>query len=288
MKRLQALLLALLGISSSAPADNIIWLGAEFPPMAMSQGPHAHQGYINALFSYLQQALPQHNFSEQMVPWSRAMHMAEQGGPYCLIAALQTPEREAFLRFSEPYGYFMPLGVVIHQAQLRQLAPYLNSAGQVELERLLGNRHIRPGIASGRSYGEKIDNLLQKASAAEDSQLAKVHQGESTRALFAMLEHRRIDYSFGYPTEIVYFSGNHQQLRFYPIAGNEHLLPGRFSCTHSPLTDQVFADINALMARNAHQQVFQQHYERWLPDYLRPHYRQLLQQLAAQPPADRP
>ncbi|HEX5842500.1 MAG TPA: TIGR02285 family protein [Pseudomonas sp.] len=282
MKRLNALLFALLGIGSTAQAETIIWLGAEFPPMAMSQGPHAHQGYINALFGYLQQALPQHQFSEQMVPWSRAMHMAEQGGPYCMIAALKTPERETFLRFTEPYGHFMPLGLVVHQEQIKQLAAYLNPAGQVELERLLDNRQIRLGIASGRSYGDKIDNLLQAAHAAEGSHLAKVHQGESTRALFGMLDHRRIDYSFGYPTEIVYFSSNHQQLRFYPIAGNDQLLAGRFSCTRSKATDQVFADITRTLENNGHQAVFKTSYERWLPDYLHPHYQRLLKQLATQ------
>ncbi len=286
MRHLKALLIGLIGLSNTAQADTIIWLGAEFPPMYMTQGPYAHQGYINALFSYLQQALPQHDFSEQVVPWARAMHMAEKGGPYCMIAALKTPEREVFLRFSEPYGYFMPLGVVILQEQAKLLSPYLNPAGHVELERLLDNRRIRPGIASGRSYGDKLDKLLQKTYAADSNHLAKVHQGESTRTLFAMLEHQRIDYTFGYPTEITYFSANHQQLRFYPIVGNDDLLPGRFSCTRDQITDQVFANIEHTLKSKGHQQVFKTNYERWLPDYLHPHYRQLLQQHPEQKHSD--
>lgn len=45
MKRMTILLIALLcGLPGLARADSIIWLNSEFPPMAMSQGPQAHQG----------------------------------------------------------------------------------------------------------------------------------------------------------------------------------------------------------------------------------------------------
>lgn len=282
MKRLKALLLGLSCMTATAQADSIVWLGAEFPPMYMTQGPHAHQGYMNTLFAYLQQALPQHNFSESVTPWPRVMHMAEQGGPYCLLAAFKTPEREAFLRFSKPYGYLLPLGLVVSQEQTALIAPYLDAAGHVQLERLLENPQIRPGIASGRSYGSLIDNLLKSSHSAEHSGFARIHQGESTSALFNMLDRRRIDYTFSYPNEMVYFTASHQQLRFYPIAGNDQLLPGRLSCTRSPETDWVFRELNRVLNGNGHQAVFKASYERWLPDYLLEHYHRQLAQLPAE------
>lgn len=278
MKPSTALLLILAGLAGTARADDILWLGAEFPPMAMTQGPHARQGYINALFDYLQRQLPQHRFTEQMLPWPRAMHMAQQGGPYCLIAAFKTPEREVFLRFSEPYGYLLPLGLIGHQVQADALAPYLNGQGQVELERLLANPRLRPGIASGRSYGRAIDTLLGERQASTPDGVTRIYQGESTRTLFEMLELRRIDYSFGYPSEIGYYSAS-RHLRFYPVAGSDQLLPGRFSCTRSPETDRVFADLQRLMRNGEHQAVFLASYERWLPKALREFYRQRLVQL---------
>ncbi|MBB1520311.1 TIGR02285 family protein [Aquipseudomonas guryensis] len=282
MKRLKVLLFSLTCMTATAQAESIIWLGAEFPPMYISQGPHANQGYMNALFSYLQQALPQHNFSESVAPWPRVMHMAEQGGPYCLLAAFKTPEREAFLRFSKPYGHLLPLGLVVSQEQTALVAPYLDTAGRIDLERLLKNPQIRPGIASGRSYGSLIDTLLQSVQGTEQSSFARVYQGESTSALFNMLDRRRIDYTFSYPSEMVYFTASHQHLRFYPIAGNEQLLPGRLSCTRSPQTDRVFAELNQILSGTGHQAVFKAAYERWLPDYLLEPYRAQLAQLPAE------
>lgn len=280
MKRIAILLIALLcGLPGLARADRIIWLNSEFPPMAMSQGPQAHQGYINVLASFLADALPQHQFGEQVVPWQRVMHIAERGGPYCLLAAFQTPEREAFLRFSKPYGYVFPLGLVTRRAQREVFADYLNADGQIQLARLLQDQHLRPGIASQRSYGSLIDNLLKSASDSQGAAISQIHQSESTSGLFSMLDHQRIDYTFSYPGELVYFASRHQDLQFYLIEGNDRLLPGRLSCTRSPQTDRAFADLTGILETNKHQDVLRSSYERWLPDDLIEPYQRMLKEL---------
>ena len=280
MKRIAILLIALLcGLPGLARADRIIWLNSEFPPMAMSQGPQAKQGYINVLASFLADALPQHQFGEQVVPWQRAMHIAERGGPYCLLAAFQTPEREAFLRFSKPYGYVFPLGLVTRRAQREVFADYLNADGQIQLARLLQDQHLRPGIASQRSYGSLIDNLLKSASDSQGAAISQIHQSESTSGLFSMLDHQRIDYTFSYPGELVYFASRHQDLQFYLIEGNDRLLPGRLSCTRSPQTDRAFADLTGILETNRHQDVLRSSYERWLPNDLIEPYQRMLKEL---------
>ena len=280
MKRMTILLIALLcGLAGMARADNIIWLNSEFPPMVMSQGPQAHQGYINALARFLADALPQHQFGEQVVPWQRAMHMADKGGPYCLLAAFQTPEREAYLRFSKPYGHVFPLGLVARRAQREAFASYLNANGQIQLARLLQDQRLRPGIASQRSYGSLIDNLLKRVSHSQGAAISQIHQSESTRGLFSMLDHQRIDYTFSYPGELVYFASRHQDLQFYLIEGNDRLLPGRLSCTRSPQTDRAFADLTSILETNRHQDVLRSSYERWLPNDLIEPYQRMLGEL---------
>lgn len=280
MKRIAILSIALLcSLPGLARADRIIWLNSEFPPMAMSQGPHAHQGYINVLASFLADALPQHQFGEQVVPWQRVMHIAERGGPYCLLAAFQTPEREAFLRFSKPYGYVFPLGLVTRRAQREAFADYLNADGQIQLARLLQDQHLRPGIASQRSYGSLIDNLLKSASDSQGAAISQIHQSESTSGLFSMLDHQRIDYTFSYPGELVYFASRHQDLQFYLIEGNDRLLPGRLSCTRSPQTDRAFADLTGILETNRHKDALRSSYERWLPDDLIEPYQRMLKEL---------
>lgn len=270
------LCLSLSWMFATAVADEVVWVGSDYPPMAMSQGEFAHQGYIDAMFAFLQKALPQHRFREEIVPWARAMHMAQGGRGYCLISAFQTPERSQFLRFSEPYGYLLPIGVVIRAPDQARFAPYLNEAGRLRLAPLVGNPAFRVGLADSRSYGPQIDAVLAEPLQRGAAHLHKVYQGESTRSLFNMLGLRRIDYLFSYPSEVVYYAQTDRDLRFYPIEGNSQLLEGRLSCTKSAATDRVFADIRALVPSRASWAAFQPAYERWLPPYLIDAYRQQL------------
>lgn len=279
MKGLLWLWLSLLGLASGVHADEVTWLGSDYPPMAMSQGEYANQGYINALYGFLQAALPQHQFREAILPWARVMHMAQGGGPYCLISAFRTPERSAFLRFSEPYGYLLPIGVVIRAEDQARFAPYINTEGMIRLAQVLEDASISIGVASDRSYGSRIDDDLRAPLQRGATNIKKIYQGESSKSLFDMLGYKRIDYVFSYPSEVVYYAQVNRPLLFYPIEGNSQLLEGRLSCTKGPVTDRVFADISALVPSEASNAVFQAAYERWLPRYLIEPYRQQLQRL---------
>ncbi len=252
--------------------------------MAMSQGEHAHEGYIDALYKYVQEFSPQHVFHEEVVPWSRAMSMAQRGGPYCLISAFQTPERDAFLRFTAPYGYLFPIGVVIRANDQARFAPYLSKAGNFILDEALKQPGIGMGVASSRSYGPKIDVLIRPRVSSGAKNIQQAYQDESTKFLLAMLAGKRFDYMLAYPSEVEFYGGPANEFRFYPIDGNSELLPGRFSCTKSPETDRVFADVSKLVPTKNSRAVFMAAYERWLPKYLIKSYRQRLAEFPASNP----
>lgn len=277
------LLAATLGCVN-ATADNIAWVGTDFPPMAMSQGEHAHEGYIDELYRYLKEVSPQHVFREEIVPWSRAMSMVQHGGAYCMISAFQTPERDAFLRFTAPYGYLYPIGVVIRANDQARFAPYLSKSGTFQLDEALKQPEIGMGIANNRSYGPKIDALIKAVGSGSTRNIQRTYQDESTKYLLAMLAGKRFDFTLAYPSEVEFYGGPSNEFRFYPIDGNDELLPGRFSCTKSPETDHVFADISKLVPTKDSRAVFMAAYERWLPKYLIKSYRQRLTGLPASNP----
>lgn len=277
---LRALVLALLWVGQTVRADNIVWVGTDFPPMAMSQGTHAHEGYIDMLFKHLQASMPQHAFQEEIVPWSRAMAMVQRGGPYCMISAFQTPERDAFLRFTEPYGYLYPIGVVIRAADKARFAAHLSKDGNFVLDGALQQPQVVMGVASSRSYGPKIDVLLKPLIARAAPNVHQSFQDESTKFLLAMLASQRFDFMLAYPSEVEFYGGPSHALHFYPIEGNNELLPGRFSCTKSAETDRVFAEVSQQVREKKTHATFMAAYERWLPQYLRKSYRQRLSGLA--------
>lgn len=277
-------LLAVALCAGGATADTITWVGADFPPMAMSQGAYAHQGYIDAMYRYVQESSPQHVFHEEIVPWSRAMSMAQHGGPYCLISAFQTPERDEFLRFTAPYGYLFPIGVVIRASDQNKFAAYISKAGNFKLGEVLKQPDMGMGVASRRSYGPKIDALIQPLISSGARNVQQAYQDESTKYLLTMLASKRFDYTLAYPSEVGFYETSSSEFRFYPIDGNNDLLPGRFSCTKSPQTDRVFADIASLVPSKKSRTAFMAAYERWLPKYLIKPYRQRLADMSVAAP----
>jgi uncharacterized protein (TIGR02285 family) len=284
MKWLFRLCFSLVWISSGVKAEDIIWVGADFPPMAMSQGEYARQGYIDALYKYLKDTSPQHNFTEQVVPWARALHMAKMGGPYCLISAFYTPERAEFLRFTEPYGYVLPIGLIVRADDQSKFSSFLTAGGRLKLNELLAAEDLVIGISSGRSYGPLIDNELRPRLGSDARNIYKAYQNESAKILINMLDHKRFDYMLGYPSEAVFYESPGNKLFFYQIEGNSQLLPGRLSCSKTPATDGVFSDISKIVASQATAAVFQNAYERWLPNYLLGAYRQqVAEMLSAKP-----
>lgn len=281
---LGTLLCGLLG-SAPAYADKVVWLSAEFPPLSMPGNPQSEQGYMDNLLRQVQLKMPQHHVQQEIVPWPRALLMAQRGGAYCTALAVQTPEREAFLRFTSPYGYVYPVGVVIRARDAALFKPLLNKEGELNLELALRNTSLTLGVAGSRSYGTMLDNTLAPLIAAAPTHIKQIRNDNSTKSLLAMLQRSRFDYTLAYPSEMVYYSGSSQDaMRFYPVAGNSDLLPGRFSCTRTPLTDRIFEDLSRLAIAQRSNPNINEAYERWLPHYLIKTYRlRLAVQLANSP-----
>nr|WP_315463708.1 hypothetical protein [uncultured Rhodoferax sp.] len=270
--------------SAPARADEVIWLSAEFPPLAMPNSDSGPQGYMDLLRKRLVDTLPQHSIHEEVLPWPRVLYyMAQVGGPYCTAMAARTPERERFLRFTPPYGYVFPIGVVIRSQDQALYKPYLNKDGELQLHEVLGQGELRMGIAGLRSYGGVVDELLKPLVETGARHLVQVQQDNSTKSLINMLHKSRFDYTLAYPGEMVFFNGKDATLHFFPIAGNSALVSGHLSCTKSPQTDRMFGDLLKITPALRRDATLRAAYEQWLPPYLLKTYRQRLARQLANP-----
>ena len=261
---------------ASACAEDITWLSADFPPLATFDKDAKDIGYMNLLLKQVQQALPQHRIQEEVLPWPRVLFVAKNGGAYCSAMAAQTPERESYLRFTAPYGYVYPVGLVTRAKGQDQFKRFLNKGGEVRLRDLLEQSELRVGVAGSRTYGTKLDDMLRPMVQSNARQVVQVSQDNSTKSLITMLQKKRFDYTLAYPGEAVYYDSAITKLHFYPIAENSALLAGRFSCTKGPQTDQTFAELNRLATSFQEDSALTASYERWLPPYLIKPYRQRL------------
>lgn len=235
-----------------------------------------HIGYMNLLLKQVQQALPQHRIQEEVLPWPRVLFVAKNGGAYCSAMAAQTPERESYLRFTAPYGFVYPVGLVIRAKDQDQFKRFLNKEGEVRLRDLLEQNDLSAGVAGSRTYGTKLDDMLRPLVQSNARPIIQVSQDNSTKSLITMLQKHRFDYTIAYHSEVAYYDSASSKLHFYPIAENSDLLAGRFSCTKSPQTDQTFAELNRLASSYRNNPALTASYERWLPAYLVKPYRQRL------------
>ncbi|WP_296509604.1 TIGR02285 family protein [Rhodoferax sp.] len=263
-------------LGGAAYAEEITWLSADFPPLAMFDKDTKDPGYMNTLLKQVQQALPQHRIQEEVLPWPRVLFLAQNGGAYCSAMAAQTPEREAYLRFTAPYGYVYPVGVVAMAKNRSLFKRFLNKSGEIRLRDLLDYNELRVGVAGNRAYGAKIDDMLKPLLQSNAAQVMRVSQDNSTKSLIGMLQKSRFDYTMAYPNEAVFYDNALNDLHFYPIAENTALIAGRFSCTKGPHTDQTFADLSRLTSTLQTDTALAASYERWLPPYLIKPYRQRL------------
>jgi len=182
-------------------------------------------------------------------------------------------------KLTEPYGYLMPVGVVVPAKDRAHFLPYVTSDEHIRLSAMLQDTKLHIGVANGRSYGPVIDGLLEPLLQSGAAHVQKVYQGESTKTLTTMLGLNRFHYMLAYPIEAVFYQEPGNALLFYPVEGGDQLLEGRFGCTKGAETDRVFADVAQLVGSKKTWQPFLTAYERWLPPTLIKQYRKKLANL---------
>ncbi len=280
--RWAAPLLAMALLPSWCQAEPIVWFKLSQPPAVITDGPAAGHGYIDERVDAVLHDLPQFQVTITPIPPVRELQTMESGGAYCTSDLLKTPQREAFLRFTAPVGYVLPVGLVIRAEDKRLYDRYTDAKHMISLRQLTRDQRGVLGIGMHRSYGAPADAVIAQALAQNPGSLAPVSGDNNTATLFKMLAARHIDAVLALPVEQVYFArqtGSHQRYYSYSLVESPRLLPMLFSCTRHPATDHLFAALQVQAKSPALQNIAQLAYERWLPPYLLPLYRARLSEL---------
>jgi len=246
----------------TVPAVELGWLSTDLPP-ASFEADGKQQGYSDLLVQELFSTLPQHTVRWQRAPFKRMLATLQQGSAYCSAILLDTPERRSYLRFTRPYGYILPNGLVIRRADQSRFAPYLNERGEVSLTALLADARLRVGLVNGRAYGPVVDRLLTPITELGAPRVRVVFPSDGTRYLLRMLQHNRVDFLPAYATEVRFYATQPEMFQVLPISEAAALMPVRLACTRAPAIDQLFGELDASLtpARLARHHAL---YERWL------------------------
>jgi len=276
--RLCAAFLLSIGLTmwGSCAAEPVAWLETNLPPGVIVEGPELGQGYLDQLIAAVLHDLPQYQIKITEVPLVRELQMLKMGGSYCSIDLLKIPERETFLRFTSPVGYFLPAVLVVRAEDKNHYDRYADANHMISLETLL---QVDPGVfgmAVRRTFGKIPDSILARAIAKNPRKIAQIYEEGGTATLLRMLTAHHIDALLAYPTEQVFLaaqSGHTDAYYAYPIVESPKLVAMRFDCTKQAVTDDIFTALDAKAKSTAFQRAFQLGYERWLPPYLLPLYR---------------
>jgi len=257
-------------------AEPIVWFEQNLPPSIITEGSSKGQGYGDQIINFVLHNLPQYQVALTEVPHVREEETMKRGGTYCTRDFMESTDRDAFLRFTAPVGYVLPVGLIVRVEDTARYDRYADANHTIRLESLLSSDPGTLGVAALRKYGAATDNVIAQVRAKQARKISIIYEDNGTATLLKMLDAHHIDEMLAYPTEETYLStqlGMRGHYYFYPIAESPVLVSVRFSCTKQAATDGIFSDLDIQAKSVASQNVFQADYERWLPPYLLSLYR---------------
>jgi len=254
----------LVNSSYASDKNEITWYRPDFPPANFVDGLMEGLGYNDQTQKFLTKNLSQYQHYNAVASYKRALHNLRFGNG-CVIGLFKTKDREKYLTFSMPNLITFPNGVVFKEDDFKKFQPYINDEQFISIKKLLNNQSLVVGIADGRRYSGGIDkNLFQH------QRQSNVHLRSGSNVftdLLNMLDRNRIDYLFGFPEELEYYTSLgvlQHKMRFVPVQEMPQYEQSYIACSKNTWGEQVIADINILLKKYRSTSEYLRFYEFWL------------------------
>jgi uncharacterized protein (TIGR02285 family) len=265
---LLGVLCLLLSASTNANDKPVVtWYVLDFAPAHIISGAAKGQGYHDANLYALIKQLPelQHRIIYSNGP--RAYEALRNTPNACHPATVWTAERAEFMYFSKRVvNWGLPNGLIIRARQAADFAPFLNAAGELQLEKLLTESPLRIGIIAKRSYGADIDAILARH---RDHMVETVSSNLLASNLNKLDTQNEFDATIGYATELYYLTWSNTvpaNFQILPIAEARKLMPVVFGCSKTAEGQRLIELIERTLPQPQVQTAFAKAYLDWLPD----------------------
>jgi len=260
------LLLSFVASTSINAKETIHWATYDFKPLHLLEGKNANTGIADQIISFIQQQLPQHdheNYSSVMVRILRDL----QGSKLTCSGMLKRKFWADSLIFSLPV-----LQIPNHSLQFptSRLAEIEEMTGQsfsqpVSLEALIKSHPtIKVSITEHRSYGEKIDSIIERY---QDN---FIHNSAQVRIVdqLKFIQKKRATFTLEYPFVSAYAFRNITAPPYHStklLELEDHLL-GHIVCNNTKQGQQVITEINQIISTHWLTAPYRDIVEQWLPD----------------------
>jgi uncharacterized protein (TIGR02285 family) len=194
----------LAGLTAAIPANaqetlrDIHWLKADVPPIGITSGPLAGKGLHGGIIRALLGQEPDPEKVEGHANMAR-LYALIQSGNYCVPGLIRTPEREDLVHFTNLPSAVLEGSHLVYAAGNTKLRDKIDD--DVSLKQLLDDGFV-VGIGAGISYGDQVDEVIQKHSGQSGVVL---HPTPNFIApILSMIEMERVDFSLAPPWAITW------------------------------------------------------------------------------------
>ncbi len=261
-------------LSFPVEAEKVEWYATDFYPCHILSGLQKGLGYCDKALSVLFEKMDEFEHEVSFISGAKLNEKVSKGIPLCTLSLLKTDERQRYLLYSDPVMPVLPNGLITLRGDER-FTPYLDDKNRVVLSKLVRNEQLVFGRIKARSYGPKIDRVL-------DADFAVYPRIMTAWDLpfVDILKAGRIDYFISFPAaalgqEVTVYEN--QQTQFFSIYEDSQLYFPSISCTKGQLGKKVIDRVNKEMNQLG-AAYFADVYEFWLPDSVKALYRNLIKE----------
>jgi uncharacterized protein (TIGR02285 family) len=249
LARIGALLLFVQPLVGACADDNTVhWQMPDFPPVIMGNGPYKGTGYAEVFLRYFIERTPELKHVVEPSSMSRVFGLMKQGQPVCEPSLIKTAEREAYVDFSGPVEFALPLHIAVRTDRVNRFVAYQNAKGAVDIARLLRDQSLTTVRQEKRGYPPVI---LQAFTAAE-GQKNLIVTSDDDQGPFRQIASGWIDYFIAYPDEVSWFGkklGSSATFVYFPIVGLPEYTIGYVGCTKGAWGRKIVERVNQIVAK---------------------------------------
>jgi uncharacterized protein (TIGR02285 family) len=244
MRKAAFILLLLLPFAHAAATDQVIWIATDYPPAHIIEGELASQGFVDIITRYLSEHLTGFSHVVRLTPNRRAWALAAEQDGVCIPGAIDIPERHEHTVYSRVAMATFGPELLVRRDELDRFSPFRDAAGEIDLDRLAADPTLHAARTTDRPLGAIIDQFSLLHGEPQLAGLPNAHLP------LTMLEKGRVDYVFGYATEIFYNRIVHPDgvdMAALQIAGQPRILYTYVACSNGPIGRRVIAQIDRLL-----------------------------------------
>lgn len=225
--------------------DTISWQVYHRPPGIIMIGEEHGQGFVQKMLQLIIDKMPEYEHKMPLTTLARAISDIKAGKQVCHPALFITQERLNYMYYSNATMVNPTNRVVARKGMFDEFL--VNNS--VDLALALKGKNLTFAVIKGRSYTESIDNML--TSYVDKSNLFEISNTD-LRAVFRLIQLKRVDATIAYPFELGHFSRENddsvEQLQTYSIKNVPQYTVGSIACPKNEWGKQVVTRVNAILA----------------------------------------